>query len=215
MNRARILIADDHAMIRDGVKNLLGKNKELAVIGEATNAAETLSKYEQTKPDVLILDISMHDMNGMDVAQRILDRDPAAKIIILSMYDDGDYIGRCMEMGIKGYVVKSESGKELDTAVKNILKGGEYFSQHVQNVIFQKYSKNLSSKKQREPDLKLTNREIEIIRLISAGLTSHEMAEKLFISPRTVETHRANLMKKTGVKNSIELIKKMSAMGIL
>ncbi|HEV8512929.1 MAG TPA: response regulator transcription factor, partial [Cyclobacteriaceae bacterium] len=111
--------------------------------------------------------------------------------------------------------VKNETGDELDYAVKTVLKGQTYFSNQVQKVIFRKYSNAVTKKKQKEPAMKLTGREAEIVKLISEGLTSHQMAEKLFISPRTVETHRANLMKKAGVKNSIELVKKMEKLGLI
>jgi DNA-binding NarL/FixJ family response regulator len=215
MNRVKILIADDHAMIRDGLKSLLSKNNELTVAGEATTGLEALEKYKSIKPDLLILDISMPDMNGMDAAEQILKDDPDAKIIILSMFDDEDYISRCMEHGVKGYVVKNETGSELDYAVNTVLKGQTYFSNQVQKVIFRKYSNNVSKKKQKEPEFKLTGREVEIVKLIAEGLTSHQMAEKLFISPRTVETHRANLMKKVSAKNSIELVKKIEKMGLI
>ena len=215
MSKFKILIADDHSMIRDGVKTLLSKNKDLTVVGEASNGADAVAKYEDLRPDLAILDISMPEMNGMEAAQQILRSDAEAKIIILSMYDDEDYISRCMEYGVKGYVVKNETGEELDYAVKTVLKGQNYFSSQVQQAIFKKYSSNVTKKKEKEPDIKLTSREVEIVKLISDGLTSQQMADKLFISPRTVETHRANLMKKTGVKNSIELVKKMEKMGVL
>jgi DNA-binding NarL/FixJ family response regulator len=215
MNKYKILIADDHAMVRDGVKNLLKQNKDYAVVGEASSGREALDQYETLKPDLIILDISMPDMNGMDVSREILAADPSANIIILSMYDDEDYISRCLEFGVKGYVVKNESSSELDYAIKSILQGKNYFSRQAQDVIFKKYSQNVSKKKQREDLIKLTNREIEIIKLIAEGLTSQEMADKLFISPRTVETHRANLMKKVGVKNAIELVKKAQQLDLI
>jgi Response regulator containing a CheY-like receiver domain and an HTH DNA-binding domain len=177
-------------------------------------APKPLQSTKHFKPDLLILDISMPDVNGMEAARQILTDDPEAKIIILSMYDDEDYISRCMEHGVKGYVVKNETGGELDYAVRTVLKGQNYFSSQVQQVIFKKYSSNVTKKKQKEPEVKLTSREIEIVKLISEGMTSHQMADKLFISPRTVETHRANLMKKVGVKNSIELVKKVEKMGL-
>lgn len=215
MAKSKILIADDHAMIRNGVRSLLLQNKEWSVVGEAVNGTEAIAKYDALNPDLLILDISMPDMNGMEVSQQILTRHPEAKIIILSMYDDEDYISRCMENGVKGYVVKNETGDELEYAVRTVLKGQSYFSSQVQQVIFKKYSNNVTKKKQKEPEIKLTSREIEIVKLISEGLTSHQMADKLFISPRTVETHRSNLIKKVGVKNSIELVKKVEKMGLV
>ena len=215
MDKSRILIADDHSMVRDGIKTLLKQNKSYEVAGEAVNGREAREMYKLLKSDLLIMDISMPDLNGMEVAREILQEDPEARIVMLSMYDDEDYISLCMEYGVKGYVVKNETGSELDYAVKTVLKGQNYFSKQVQQVIFKKYSNNVIRKKSKEPEVKLTTREIEILRLISDGLTSHQMAEKLFISPRTVETHRANLMKKTGSRNSIELMKKAQLMKIL
>jgi DNA-binding NarL/FixJ family response regulator len=157
----------------------------------------------------------MPDMNGMEVSKAILSNHPAANIVILSMYDDEDYISRCIEYGVKGYVIKNESGSELDFAIRSVLSGKNYFSRQAQDVIFRKYSQNVTKKKQQEGSVKLTNREIEIVRLISEGLTSQEMADKLFISPRTVETHRANLMKKLSVKNAIELVRKAEQLNLL
>src|ERR1044071_1149288 len=215
MPKHKILIADDHAMVRDGVKNLIQQNKELMVIGEARSGNETLELYDKLQPDLLIMDISMPDMNGMEVSRAILANNPNANIVILSMYEDEDYISRCLEYGVKGYVIKNESGSELDYAIRSVLSGKNYFSRQAQDVIFKKYSQNVTRKKQREDQIKLTKREVEIIKLIAEGLTSQEMADKLFISPRTVETHRANLMKKIGVKNAIELVKKAEQLDVL
>lgn len=215
MTKSKIIIADDHAMIRNGVRALLSKNKDFVVVSEAGSGSETIEMFKQHKPDLLILDISLGDMSGMEVTEKILSQHPDAKVLILSMYDDEDYISKCIECGVKGYVVKNESGNELEYAVRTVLKGQTYFSHHVQEVIFKKYSSHVGKSKTVEPEIKFTTREIEIIKLISEGLTSHEMAEKLFISPRTVETHRANLIKKTGVKNSVELIRKMEKIGII
>jgi len=215
MIKHKLLIADDHAMIRDGIKALLKQIREYQVLGEAANGVEAIEKYFALKPDLVILDISMPEMNGMDASKQILERDPDAKIIMLSMHDDEEYISRCIEQGVKGFVVKEESGKELNFAIRSVLDGNNYFSNHVQQVIVNRYANSAARKKQKETDVKLTTREIEIVKLISEGLTSQEMADKLFISPRTVETHRANLMKKVGVKNSIELVKRVEKMNLL
>lgn len=215
MQKHKILIADDHAMVRDGVKNLVQQNKDLIVIGEARSGNETLELFDKLQPDLLIMDISMPDMNGMEVSRTILARNPGASIVILSMYDDEDYISRCLEYGVKGYVVKNESGSELEYAIRSVLQGKNYFSRQAQDVIFKKYSQNVTRKKTREEEISLTKREIEIVRLIADGLTSQQMADRLFISPRTVETHRANLMKKMSVKNAIELVKKAQQLDLL
>jgi DNA-binding NarL/FixJ family response regulator len=214
-NTSTILIADDHAMIRDGLKTLLGQFPSYAIVGEAPSGKQALEMYETLNPDLLILDISMPDINGMEVLKEILQRHVAARIIIFSMYDGEDYISRCMELGVRGYVIKNESSEELVQAVRIVLAGNTYFSRHVQDVIFKKYSMNMGRKKQREEMIKLTQREIEIVKLISEGLTSQQMADKLFISPRTVETHRANLMKKVGVRNAIELVKKLETLELI
>jgi DNA-binding NarL/FixJ family response regulator len=214
MTKHKILIADDHAMIRDGVKTLLKQNKDCQLAGEAVNGIEAIEQFKSLRPDLVILDISMPYLNGMEAAREIIKVDPNARIIILSMYDDEDYISQCIESGVKGFVVKSESGNELNYAIKSVLDGRTYFSQRVQEVIVKKYTSGVK-RRPKESDVKLTSREVEITKLISEGLTSHQIADKLFISPRTVETHRANLMKKMGVKNSIELVKKVEKMGVI
>lgn len=211
MKKYQILIADDHEMIREGIKMLLKKNKDYQVVGEAVNGIEAVSKYFLLKPDITILDISMNGQNGMDAAKEILSADKEALIIMLSMHDDEVYINQCIEIGVKGFVIKSESGKELDSAIQAVLNFNSYFSKRVQEVIVKKYTSGIKRSKQK---IKLTQRELEIVKLISEGLKTHQIAEKLFISPRTVETHRANLMKKVEATNSIELIKKLQAIGI-
>ena len=211
----KVLIADDHAILRDGIRSLVTRMKKIKIVGEATTGVEAVQKFGELKPDLLILDISMPDKNGMEVAKEILDTSGEANIIILSMHDDEDYINRCLEIGVKGYVVKNESGSELELAIQTVLEGKNYFSSQVQKVIFKKHSANLTRKKQIDEVVKLTNREIEIIKLIMAGLTSQEMADKLFISPRTVETHRANLLKKLDVKNAMEMVMKVQEKKLL
>ena len=216
MCKVEILIADDHAMIRQGVRSLLSRNAEWNVVGEAVNGREAIQHFNELKPDLMILDISMPEVNGMDVAKHILTGHQDAKIIILSMYNDDDYISKCMAQGVRGYVVKSETGDQLEEAVEAVLRGECYFSTEVQKAILKKYSSSLSRKKPLdEPEIRLTTREIEIVKLIGEGLTNQEMADRLFISARTVETHRANLMKKVGVKNAIELVKKVERLGLI
>jgi DNA-binding NarL/FixJ family response regulator len=211
---SKVLIADDHAILRDGIRSLVCRKKNMKVVGEAAGGREAIEMFAALKPNLLILDISMPDKNGMDVAKEILESSPEANIIILSMYDDEDYITRCLELGVKGYVVKNESGTELEFAILSVLEGKNYFSSQVQKVIFRKHSQNVNRSRLLEK-VKLTQREMEIIQLISIGLTSQEMATKLFISPRTVDTHRANLLKKLGVKNSMELINKVDQLELL
>lgn len=202
-------------MVREGLKNLVRRNKDLVVVAEAQSGREALQLFDKLSPDLLVLDISMPDINGMEVARSILSKNPKANIVMLSMYDDEDYVSRCLEYGVRGYVVKSESGSELDNAIRAVLQGRNYFSRQAQDVIFRKYSRQVVKQKQKAETIKLTRRETEIVRLIAEGLTSQQMADKLFISARTVDTHRANLLKKIGVKNSIELVKKAQQLDLL
>ncbi|GHN02707.1 DNA-binding response regulator [Cytophagales bacterium WSM2-2] len=215
MNKHKIVLVDDHSMIRTGVKDILKHSEEMMVVGEADSGAKAIRMYEEIKPDLIMLDISLPDINGMDVSRQILEFDPAANILMLSMHADEDYVCRCIQHGVKGYVVKDESAQELERAVSTILEGKTYFGRKAQEVILNKYKRTAVGRKEKSDNVKLTPREIEIINLIDTGLTSNEMADKLFISPRTVETHRANLMKKFGVKNSIELVKKARSLHII
>lgn len=216
MPRIKILIADDHSILRDGVRSLLTRTKNLQIVGEATNGLEAVEMYKSLLPDILIMDISMPVKTGMEAACEIMDQYKGARIIMLSMHDDEEYIDRCLELGVKGYVVKNESGKELELAVSAVAGGKNYFSHQVQEVVFRKHTQTINKKKKRqEVEVKLTEREIDIVRLVAQGLTSMQMAEKLFISHRTVETHRANVFKKLNVKNAIELVKKAEALQLL
>src|SRR6187551_3349656 len=162
----KVLIADDHAILRDGIRSMIGRMENMEVVGEAANGQEAIDKFKTLKPNLLILVISMPEKNGMEVSKEILETSPEANIIILSMYDDEDYINRCLELGVKGYVVKNESGTELELAIRSVIEGNNYFSSQVQKVIFRKHSQNVNRSRIREK-VKLTQREIEIIRLIS------------------------------------------------
>jgi len=215
MVKKTVVIADDHDLIRDGIRSILSKYKSIQVVGEARNGKEAIDLFQELKPDLLILDISMPLMNGMEVAKEIIAQSPDACIIMLSMYEDVNYVSSCLELGVKGYVVKSESGNELGSAIETVLEGKIYFSHQAQSVILNKYKQNMAKTKSHVPSIVLTPREIEIVKLIGSGLTSFEISEKLFISQRTVETHRANLLKKLSVKNAIELIKKAEQFNLL
>lgn len=211
----RILIVDDHALIRDGIKNLIRTNPDYLVSAEAEDGVQAIRIYKEIQPDIVIMDLSMPFKGGMEASKEILTLDANAKILILSMYEDEDYISQCMKIGVKGFVVKNESGVELLKAIGTILEGKNYFSTRVQQVIVNQYANQNIRSNRLDDDVKLTNREIEIVKLIAEGLTSGEVANKLFISQRTVETHRANLMKKLGVKNAIELVKRVEKLHLI
>ena len=215
MTKHKIIVADDHDLFREGIKTLLKKMKNLTLVAEARSGKETIDLFSEHRPDLIVIDISMPDMNGIDATKQILSIDPSANIIILSLHDDEDYISRCLAAGVKGYVVKSESGTELRHTIEAVLSGSNYFSHRAQDVILNKIKVSGIRKKPQNEDWGVTQREGEILKLIAEGFTSQAMADKLFISIRTVETHRANIMRKLGVKNAVELVKKAIEMKLV
>lgn len=211
-----IIIADDHELIRNGIKSVIGNNPNLKLLGEASNGQQAWDLTQQYNPDILLIDISMPKMNGIDVAKKIMEVDLPTKIIFLTMYDGYEYINKCLELGVSGYLVKSDVGQELIQAIDAVSEGGKFFSEKVHKAVMENYTSMAANKKSNASDLNisLTNRELEVVKLVAKGLTSSVIAEKLFVSPRTVDTHRANLMKKLKVKNSAQLVSKIQELDL-
>lgn len=208
-----ILIADDHDLIRNGIKSTLSGCSDFDIIGEASNGILTLELLREKSPDVLLLDISMSEMNGIEVAKIINDECIPTKVLFLTMYDGYEYINKCLEIGASGYLVKTDAGHELVEAVRKVANGGKYYSRAVHNSVMANYSSSFEKKKAGE--VGLTKREKEVVKLVAKGMTSITIGENLCVSPRTVDTHRANLMKKLEVKNSAELVNKIRELDLL
>jgi len=198
MEKIKVLIADDHQLFRDGIKYILSESERFTTIGEASNGKELLEKMERVSPDIILLDINMPIMNGIDAAREILKSNPNQAILVLSMYDSEEYYNAFIDMGVRGFLLKDSSNHELLTAMEKIIKGDSYFSQE----LLMKIIKNKDEGK----DLHLTPRELDVLHLICKGFSNFEISEKLFISQRTVERHRANLLEKTESSNSIKLV---------
>jgi DNA-binding NarL/FixJ family response regulator len=213
----KILLADDHQLVRNGIKMFLEADKDFEVIGEAKNGNEVIEKNNELKPDLILLDISMPEKNGLEAAPQLLAAPHHPKIIMLSMYLDEKYINSCMEAGVHGYIHKGADQEELVNGVKKVMGGINFYSKDVRDVMVNNYISSLKKKKQQlaQPKISLTKRELEVIKLIMKGYTSNQIAEELFISNRTVDTHRANIMQKLDVKNSIELINKVTEENLL
>jgi len=213
----KILLADDHQLVRNGIKMFLESEKDFEVIAEAKTGSEAIQKNKQLKPDLVLLDISMPDKNGLEAAPEILDAAHEPKVIMLSMYLDEQYINSCMEAGVNGYIHKGADQEELIDGVKKVMEGISFYSKDVRDVMVNNYITSLKKKKKQlaQPKISLTKRELEVVKLIMKGYTSNQIAEELFISNRTVDTHRANLMQKLDVKNSIELINKVTEENLL
>ena len=201
-NIIRLLIADDHLVAREGIVYLLSGTPGVEVVGEANNGSEALNMLEDLKPDILICDISMPDFNGIELLKKLEDSGQEVKVLILSMHKDSEYIMKSFEHGALGYLPKNADEGELLKAIETIHKGERYITQEVSNVLAQSMLASKSTVK-----YNLTSREKEIINNLVKGLSNKQIAAELFISIRTVDTHRTNIMKKLKVKNVASLVK--------
>lgn len=212
-----ILLADDHLLVRNGIKSLLEEESYLHVVGEAANGKEALDLAKKIHPDLLIIDVRMPVMDGIEAVSHLKNYAPDTKAIVLSMHDSEEYILKSIKAGASGYLLKDTGKAEFLKAIKTIYQGGKYFSGDISNVIVTNYLENTVPKERPKPSIdnaaKLTRKEIEILHFILSGMTNTEISEKLGKSKRTIETHRFNLMKKMNVKNLIELSSKAKELG--
>lgn len=209
--RVNILLVEDHELVRNGIKMLLESKDEYCVVAEASNGDQALTILsEQEHIDVVLTDINMDGMDGITLTQQITRNYPTIKVIILSMLADEEYVSQCFDVGAKAYLIKSSEYKELLFAITHVVNGGKYMCETVMMHMVQKVqetNKELTHSSELMKDLELSEREIEVLQLIGEGYTNNEIANKLFLSKRTVEGHRKNLIDKTHVKNSAQLVK--------
>lgn len=198
-----ILLVDDHTLFRNGLKMLLDTLPGYEVTGEASNGKEFLGLIAKYDYDIVFLDIEMPEINGIEAARRAIEIKPELKIITLSMYGDEEYYDQMVEAGAKGFLLKNTNLQEVKTAIDTVMNGGNYFSQELMQSLLRNYK---SIKEVKEPEAELSEREIEILLLICSGLSNQEIGDKLFISKRTVEKHRANIHYKTNCKNTAGLV---------
>ncbi len=203
-SKIKVLLVDDHQLIIDGLKSLLKNTDEIVVTGEANNGREALRLLDILNIDLVLMDIDMPVMNGIDALKEIKKVKPGIKVIILSMHDESGMIKNLLAIGADGYLLKSASQEELISAIKKVSDGNKYFSTEVTLSLLNGSRENLQTSKQQVEIL--TSREEEILKLIAQGFSNKEIGVKLFISHRTVDTHRTNLMKKLNTSNIAGLI---------
>jgi DNA-binding NarL/FixJ family response regulator len=203
MEQIKIMIVDDHQMMLDGIVSLLQNETHIQVIGKAASAKEMLQLLELNPPDVLITDIHMPQMNGTELTQKVRAYYPSVKIIALSMHNEASMITEMIQAGVSGYILKNTGKEELITAIEKVFSGGVYYSREVGEQMMQ----SLSGKKDEQKELRLTERELQIVKLIAKELTNAQIGDQLFISERTVESHRKNILRKSNTKTVIGLIK--------
>ena len=207
MNHYKIVLADDHVLVRQGLKVLLEQAKDLEVIGEARDGLELLELLKRVSPDMVILDIAMPNLRGIEATKEIKTSYPKLKVLMLTMHKDMEFLEQALSAGVDGYLVKEDASKELFCSIETIRCGANYISTILtfesQGLLFKKYRE----KGAKLPIETLTTREREILKLVAEGKTSKEIARLLFISPRTVEKHRYNIMQKLQLQKSIDLAK--------
>jgi DNA-binding NarL/FixJ family response regulator len=205
--RLRILVADDHELVRSGIRGLLRARPGWTVVGEAMNGREAVEKANRLKPDVVILDISMPDLDGLQSTRRILEVVPSTKVVVLTMHDSDQMVRRVLHAGALGYVLKSDLATQLVKAVKYVSAGKQFLTPRISDMVLKGFLKiGNQVEKTGHAQTRPTLREIEVIRLLAEGRANKEIAVELRISIRTVETHRAKIMLKLGLHSLTELI---------
>lgn len=206
MSRVRILLADDHTIVRDGLRVLLERQPDFEVVGEASNGREAVEVSQRQSPDVVLMDVAMPIMNGIEAAARVTAAQPKAAVIILSMHSDESYILRSLKAGARGYLLKDSAESDLIQAVRAVAGGKAFFSPAVSKVLAEDYIRQVRQRGVEDPYDLLTARERELLQLIAEGKSAKEIAGLLNLSAYTVDTHRGNLMQKLNVHSIPELI---------
>ncbi|HYL76708.1 MAG TPA: response regulator transcription factor [Bryobacteraceae bacterium] len=206
MEQVRILLADDHNLIRDGMRLLLERQPGFTVVGEAADGRETVELVKAHAPDVVVMDIAMPTMNGIEATRRIVEKNPRTGVVILSMHYDESYVIRSLKAGARGYLLKDAVKADLITAIHAVVRGGSFFSPKISRILKEDYVQVLERKDADDSYELLTDREREILQLIAEGKSNKEIATSLSLSLYTVETHRAHILQKLNLHSVPDLI---------
>jgi DNA-binding NarL/FixJ family response regulator len=208
----KIILIDDHKIVRNGIRMILESNSNIHIIGEYESYIEYSSTNFALIPDIYLIDISMPEINGIEATKLLKQALPHAKVIILTMFNQSEFIIRAINAGVSGYLPKNISKKELLLAIEKVYQGEEYFAEEIQKIIIRSLMQNANPQKSKFDSL--SNRELELLKLIVEGKSNKDIADELFISIRTVESHKNHIMIKLDMKNKIELIKLAIKQGI-
>lgn len=213
--RIKLLIVDDHQVLREGLCMLLGKTPDIEVIGEASNGEAAISKTKSLFPDVILMDITMPGISGLEAARQIIKSNPDVKILLLSVHESDEYLAEMLNIGLAGYILKTASGTEVASAIRAVYKGDVYLYPSIARMLVQEYARFANAKKTSQNYDGLTQREKEILMHIAEDKKNSEIAEIMGLSLRTVQAHRTNLMDKLGAHDRTELVKYAIRKGIV
>ncbi len=203
----KVFIADDHAMMREGLRLIVEGEKDLCVVGEAADGSQAVRLIQRLAPDVVVMDIAMPKLNGIEATYQILNSKTFTRIIILSMHSSKEHIFRALEAGAEGYLLKESAGKEMVKAIRTVYAGRRFLSDRISQTVIEDYIHQRRADAEGSPIKRLSPREREVLQLVVEGKSSAEIASNLFLSPKTVETYRSRLMHKLGIKDLPGLVK--------
>lgn len=201
----QVLIVDDHAILRDGIRSLLERQGGIVVVGEASNGREALAQVGELRPDIVLMDVAMPVMDGLEATRRIKETYPEVKVLILTQHDSREYVTPLLQAGASGYVLKRSGGREVVMAIRQVYEEGAFLEPGVARHVLHDYTQASKGEEAGRPHL--TGRERQVLRLVVEGKSNKEIAQKLVVSPKTVSVHRSNIMAKLGVHNSVELVR--------
>lgn len=206
MSKIRVLLADDHQVVRNGLRYVIEREPDLEVIGEAENGRDAVRLTAELHPDIVVMDVAMPNLNGIEATAQIIKHNPKTAVIMLSMYSDESYLVRALTNGAKGYLLKDSAGNDLVQAINAVHQGRPFFSPQIANVLLEDYMRRLRQEQLEDTYELLTDREKEVLQLLAEGKSNKEVANLLNLSVYTVETHRNNLMQKLNLHNTAEIV---------
>jgi len=215
MTKIRVLVTDDHAMVRDGICALLALTGDIEAVAIAANGREALEMVRELMPDIVLMDIAMPIMDGVEATRRIHKEFPKVKVLALTQYDDKGHVFSVIEAGASGFISKTAASSELSAGIRSVYRGDSFLSPSVARFLVEDYQQIASMKGSQDPYEQLTNREREVFKLVAEGHTTQEIAAMLVLSPKTVERHKTNLMSKLDIHNRTELVKFALRKGII
>ena len=211
----RVLLADDHSVVRAGLRAVLGTARDIEVVGEASSGREAVALVDRLKPDVVVMDLSMNDMDGTAATKEITAKGLATRVLVLTMHDEEDYLVPVIEAGAAGYLVKSVADRELVDAVRMVARGDMYMRASAARVLAKRITRKDPAQAERERFARLTERERDVLRLVAQGYSAPEIGERLFISPKTVDTYKQRIHEKMGLSHRAEYVQIALKLGLL